>query len=66
MEQQLSPVEQAYRELINSLMTENVYLRARVIELEQAQKVEMERKEEYWTGLQNICPSWYTGRSRVH
>ena len=46
MEQQLSPVEQAYRELINRLMTENVYLRARVIELEQAQKVEMERKEE--------------------
>ena len=46
MEQQLSPVEQAYRELIYSLMTENVYLRARVIELEQAQKVEMERKEE--------------------
>ena len=66
MEQQLSPVEQAYRELINSLMTENVYLRARVIELEQAQTVEMERKEEEWTGLQNICPSWYTGRSRVH
>lgn len=26
MEQQLSPVEQAYRELINSLVTENVYL----------------------------------------
>ena len=46
MEQQLRPVEQAYRELINSLMTETVYLRARVIELEQAQKVEMERKEE--------------------
>ena len=46
MEQQLGPVEQAYRALINSLMTENVYLRARVIELEQAQKVEMERKEE--------------------
>lgn len=38
MEQQLSPVEQAYRELINSLTTENVYLRARVIELEQAQE----------------------------
>ena len=41
MEQQLSPVEQAYRELINSLTTENVYLRARVIELEQTQKVEI-------------------------
>ena len=41
MEQQLSPVEQAYRELINSLTTENVYLRARVIELEQTREAEM-------------------------
>lgn len=42
MEQQISPVEQAYRELIQNLMTENVYLRARVIELERslAQKAE--------------------------
>lgn len=40
MEQQISPVEQAYRELINSLTTENVYLRARVIELEREQKGE--------------------------
>lgn len=47
MEQQLSPVEQAYREMMDCLMTENVYLRARVIELEQAQKIEAkERKEE--------------------
>ena len=38
--EQLSPVEQAYRELINSLTTENVYLRARVIELAQAREAE--------------------------
>ncbi len=46
MEQQLSPVEQAYRELINSLTTENVYLRARVIELEQAQEAKIKGGDE--------------------
>lgn len=39
--EQLSPVEQAYRELMDRLTTENVYLRARVIELEQAREAEM-------------------------
>lgn len=45
--EQVSPVEQAYRELMANLTTENVYLRARVIELEQGQQTEttMETEE---------------------